>query len=83
LTTRSDLDFASSTQKSVNKEPITMKFTIYSTNWNNIKLIVLAFPSEPKLKMLVSSGPKRIELMEESCAGQPVICRPADMSLDC
>jgi len=47
---------------------------------NNIKLIVLAFPSQPRLKMLVSSGPKRIELMEESCAGQPVICRPADMS---
>lgn len=30
--------------------------------------------------MLVSSGPKRIELMAESCAGHPVICRQADMS---
>lgn len=45
--------------------------------------MVLAFPSEPRLKMLVSSGPKRIELIEESCAGQPVICKPADMSLAC
>lgn len=42
---------------------------------------ILAFPSDPKLKMLVSSGPKRIELIAESCAGQPVICRPADMSV--
>lgn len=44
-------------------------------------LISLAFPSEPKLNMLVSSNPKRIELIAESCAGHPVICRPADISI--
>lgn len=38
------------------------------------------FPSEPKLNMLVSSGPKSTELTAESCAGQPVICRQADIS---
>jgi len=41
---------------------------------------MITFPSEPKLKILVSSGPKRIELIAVSCAGHPVICRPAAMS---
>lgn len=57
------------------------------TTFQNAKLEnerkALAFPSTPKLKILVSSGPKRMELIAESCAGHPVICRPADISLAC
>jgi hypothetical protein len=43
--------------------------------------MLYTFPSEPKLKMLVSAGPKRTELTGESWAGHPVIWRPADMSI--